>query len=245
MRKTASSEPVSRNIPRSSESAASPYLEKDHGDDALLQNVREKGYAAGLRIAVDAVDEILNYCQRQQFSPNRDAVRKVPFSLESDDPSLRVLSLMNPHENNEIVKSLSVDKTILSVVEGYFKSSPVLHSSQIWVTLPTAGKPEHHDYGFHYDIDAYEMLKVFFYLTEVDTESGPHVLIEATHREGTAYKFFNRRLSDEQAADRYGDRVKSMMGRKGEGFFEDTFAYHKGQYPKRARVILQLEYVVG
>ena len=35
-----------------------------------------------------------------------------------------------------------------------------------------------------------------------------------------------------------------MLGKAGEGFFEDTFSYHKGTTPHKPRLIFQVEYSI-
>ena len=121
----------------------------------------------------------------------------------------------------------------------------MLLNSQIWYTFPQESKAKHHNFGFHYDIDDYRFLKFFFYLDDVDENTGPHVIIESSHKESSIFKFFNRRISDEVAESKYKNKIKVMLGKPGQGFAEDTFCYHKGTYPLKRRLILQVQFGIS
>ena len=40
--------------------------------------------------------------------------------------------------------------------------------------------PPNNEFGYHYDIDGFKFVKIFFYLTEVNENDGPHVFIKNT-----------------------------------------------------------------
>ena len=146
---------------------------------------------------------------------------------------------------SEYVNSIVEDQFLLEIATKYLKTTPILLNSQIWYSFPGLEKKSHHNFGFHYDIDDYRFLKFFFYLDNVGDENGPHVIIESTHLEGSLFKFFNRRISDAVAHHRYGDKVVVMKGKAGQGFAEDTFCYHKGCYPKKRRLIFQVQFGIS
>ncbi len=98
---------------------------------------------------------------------------------------------------------------------------------------------------FHYDVIDLKALTLFIYLTDVDESSGPHVLIEGSHRENVMTKVAHQFLHAETAEEKYGDRIRWITGKKGTGFFEDLTIYHR-QSPtiEKPRLVFQINYVL-
>ena len=98
---------------------------------------------------------------------------------------------------------------------------------------------------FHYDLDDYRFLKFFFYLTDVDDKSGPHICVRASHK----YKKFShillrKRETDREIIDSYGEEsLVTICGEAGFGFVEDPLCFHKGLTPThKDRLLLQIEF---
>ena len=101
---------------------------------------------------------------------------------------------------------------------------------------------------FHYDLDNYRFVKIFFYLTNVDSTSAPHVCIKGSHRKKRlSYKLFRRGYYDKELADYYGsDKLLELYGEAGFGFAQDTSCFHKGTTSNsRERVFLFLQFAVN
>jgi hypothetical protein len=104
---------------------------------------------------------------------------------------------------------------------------------------------------FHYDLDDFKFIKFFFYLTDVDAGSGPHVAVRTSHLRRRVARFGDRlkvrRYSDDEVIGLYGrDQIVSITGPAGMGFAEDTICIHKGQTPvSRERLILQFQYALN
>jgi len=76
----------------------------------------------------------------------------------------------------------------------------------------------------------------------VDRDTGPHTIISGTHKKRSLFEQLHRRLTDKQAIARYGEKITVMTGKRGSGFFEDTYCYHKGDHPKKPRLVLNAWY---
>jgi hypothetical protein len=104
----------------------------------------------------------------------------------------------------------------------------------------------HDAQSFHYDLDDYRAIAFFFYLSDVDLESGPHVCVLGSHRRKPLRFLFSpfKSKSDEQVSTFYGaDHIVTVCGPVGSGFAEDLFCFHKGLHPKtRDRLLLQVRY---
>ena len=57
---------------------------------------------------------------------------------------------------------------LVSTIRDFFGCEPIITSSQIWWTYPYYNKsgefsnPPGNEYGFHYDVDDFKFLKLFF-----------------------------------------------------------------------------------
>ena len=94
----------------------------------------------------------------------------------------------NPHQACDAVDKLTRDPAMVEVARGYLKTEPVLRSSRIFWSYPDLTRDYNPLYGFHYDIDDYKFLKVFFYLCDVDLDRGPHIIIEGHIKRRTGLK---------------------------------------------------------
>ena len=100
-------------------------------------------------------------------------------------------------------------------------------------------------------MDDFKFVKFFFYLTDVNATSGPHVIVRGSHRvkhhASIADALRVRRYTDEEVASAFEpDKIVSITGQAGTGFAEDTLCIHKGETPtKHARLLLQLQYALN
>lgn len=212
-----------------------------------IRQLNEKGFAAGVVLLPDYIAQIMAFCFETTFI---DDYNKDPLRIELADervprPGRLAYRCPNPHQACDAVDKLTRDPALVEVARGYLKTEPLLRSSRIFWSYPDLTGDYNPLYGFHYDIDDYKFLKVFFYLCDVDLDRGPHIIIEGTHKKKNWFEKSHRRLTDEQALSRYADRIRIMTGRTGHGFFEDTFCYHKGAKPRKRRLVLEFEYAIS
>jgi hypothetical protein len=144
---------------------------------------------------------------------------------------------------------LARDPLLLSIARVYFGAEPVLVGMRAWWSF--AGSASVHEQvaagqSFHYDIDDYRSMAVFFYLTDVDAAGGPHVCIRGSHRFKKLRHVLAplRSRTDEELVHIYGsDAIVPLCGPAGWGFAEDTFCFHKGLHPEKSdRLTLQLRF---
>jgi hypothetical protein len=212
-----------------------------------VRNLDEKGFAVGIVLPLDYVAKILAFCGDADFV---DDYSRDPLSIDLVDeriprPGRLTYRCPNPHKQCEVVDKLTRDPALAAVARAYLKTEPLLRSSRIFWSYPDLNPGYNPLYGFHYDIDDYKFLKVFFYLKDVDLDRGPHLIVEGTHRRKDWFEKNHRRLTDEQAENLYRDRIRVMTGRSGHGFFEDTFCYHKGAKPRKRRLVLEFQYAIS
>jgi hypothetical protein len=130
---------------------------------------------------------------------------------------------------------------ILAVAERFLGCRPTIGYLAAWWSYPTglgAQQAEH----FHRDVDDWKFLKLFVYLSDVGPDEGPHVYVQGSSASGKLTKI--RRYQDDEIVAAFGDdAVLVNTGKAGDGFFEDTYGFHKGMpVNKGARLIFQAVY---
>jgi hypothetical protein len=98
---------------------------------------------------------------------------------------------------------------------------------------------------YHYDIERWPTLYLYFYLSEADRLRGAHVVVAGSHRSKPwPLKWLSTRQPDHVVLARYGaDKVVILEGMPGFGFFEDPACFHKVLPPtSEHRLMLQLRY---
>jgi hypothetical protein len=142
------------------------------------------------------------------------------------------------------------DPVLRHIAATYLEGDPVHQGTFLrWSFGTNLSDYEKYKYSqmYHYDLDDYQSLKFFFYLTDVDANAGPHVCVLGSHKvKKFSHQVLRGKCSDEKITDYYGaENVKVIYGAAGSGFVEDTFCLHKGLSPLHGdRLILIIEYAL-
>ncbi len=193
-----------------------PGLDVNHTAD----NITRLGYSLGTSLPEKQVNQILDYCRDK-----------------------RLKSYENPHKDCALVNNIVHDHKIIEVARRYLQVEPILYKTRIYWSFP-----EHNHRPlmlspkeFHYDVGDFKSLALFIYLTDVDADCGPHVLIERTHHK-TFAQLLSPCLSYKTAIKKYGEQIRVITGGKGTNFFEDMTCYHQHSYGVKPRLVLTASY---
>lgn len=211
----------------------------------MVNEISANGYSSPIKLTSDFLLYLEELVSNTPFVNLKTGNGTYSLNLQNlENPSDAYLyNLDNPHKKNERLYQFA-DEVIKPIADAYLGAESKILNTQIWATFTDDENTYNPDFGFHYDLDDYRFLKLFIYLTDVDEESGPHQIIEKSHKSNAFFRFFNRRL-EEPLAEPYSSNVRVMLGKKGEGFFEDTLCYHKGTRPLKPRMILQIQYGIS
>jgi hypothetical protein len=93
-------------------------------------------------------------------------------------------------------------------------------------------------------MDRIKFLKVFFYLTDVTPESGPHCYVRGSSKRKPAAILRDGRIPDEEIRSHYPEETfVEICGGTGSIIAVDTRGWHKGKpLTEGERLILQFEY---
>jgi phytanoyl-CoA dioxygenase PhyH len=151
------------------------------------------------------------------------------------------------------VQRLMGDQSLLAFAQAYFDAMPLFDFATMWWSATFSAEPGSGAAQlFHFDFDRIKWLKLFFYLTDVTEERGPHCFVKGSHRRGiaSAAPLLSRgyaRLTDDDVAAAFGrNRIVSITGKAGTIIAVDTRGFHKGIVPAAGdRLILQFQYAIN
>jgi hypothetical protein len=226
--------------------------------EAVAATLECDGVAFGLDLRREAVDEFLEFAASNLVWANRD--RALGFRPERVQAAQTVLGrniligqYFNVLLNCIVAQRLANDPVLRWIATRYLGTIPRLIGVNLWWSYPVTSTTKELDDAaqmFHYDLDDFKFIKFFFYLTTVDEQTGPHIVVKGTHR----LKAFKtpldrlrvRRYTDQEIADMYSsERIISIVGPAGTGFAEDTLAIHKGRAPiSGSRLTFQVQFAI-
>jgi hypothetical protein len=150
--------------------------------------------------------------------------------------------------NHPLIQELMFDSSILTIVQEYLGSAPVLDMPSFWWNAPSLEPSKDAAQWFHYDLDRIRWIKIFFYITDVAEENGPHAFVKGTHRTNSIPKALLQtgysRLSDRDVEAHFSkEKIIYMLGKSGTILLEDTRGLHKGRKVQKGdRLVLQFQY---
>lgn len=149
---------------------------------------------------------------------------------------------------NHIVQEFACDPRILKIAQDYLGTAPILDFVAMWWHTKSPSPDKEAAQYFHFDMERLRWIKFFFYLTDVNEESGPHVFVPKSHLDhGLPFSLRSKgytRLEDSQV-DRVFPRMswKVFTGPIGSMIVEDTRGLHKGKHVENGdRLVFQLQF---
>lgn len=231
---------------------------RDINVEQINQYLNNDGYALNINLPNAVVQEILEFAYSETCYANRNPeigfyYREREKFEASIGKKVRLGSYFEA-DNCTAIKKLESDPELLAIAAKFLGAAPIHMATELWWSFPTAATPLEQLKAaqvFHYDMDDYRFIKFFFYLTDVDILSGPHVCIRGSH----INKKFSHQLlgvrcaskADSEIVNYYGsENVVTICGSAGLGFAEDTYCFHKGSPPReKERLLLQIEFAIN
>ena len=158
------------------------------------------------------------------------------------------------------VRRLYNDSHLYSLASLYLGAPAFLYECEAWWQYPQGDthKPSNAQL-WHRDRDDFNELKLFFYVTDVDSDCGPHAYIPHSHHASCLSLAFGdvdhplvsgltSSFIDDDVLSQLGLSVspKVWLGKAGTCFFEDPRGYHRAYLPTtKPRLMLSLVWTVG
>jgi len=218
-----------------------------------VRELKTEGFYLGLKLSKELVEEILEFAQTTPCYANRKSNLGFYYHQKKEaeiqtKKDIKVGCYFNTAQLCPAIYKLQNDSQLLAIAAQYLEGEPIHQGNQLWWSF--AG--ESSDWQrrqtaqmFHYDLDDYRFLKFFFYLTDVDHKSGPHICVRASHKyKKFSHTLLRKREKDRDIIDYYGqESLVTICGKAGFGFVEDPLCFHKGLTPThKDRLLLQIEF---
>ena len=223
---------------------------------AAVAILRRNGLCGGVSLPPSLVDRIRAYAESHTgYGGPGWRTLVPPGGLAEAERRIgrRILVVNLPFADVECpaVRGVVQDDWMRAVALGYLGASARVIDCRLFWSFPARGA-SHAELSrvaqdtFHFDLGDWGQLKFFFYLTDVDTDTGAHVYVLGSHarrRLGHQFTPFSAK-THEQIAAAYGrDAVLPMVGPAGFGFVEDPFGFHMGAAVQRdRRLVLEVTY---
>ena len=152
--------------------------------------------------------------------------------------------------NDEILKcstlqELIFDFSLLKFAQEYLECKPILDLVAFWWSAPFNGVGKNGAAQmYHFDLDRIKFLKFFFYLTDVDTNTGPHCYVKGSHLDLPQKIDRDGRYEDIEIETIYGkENLIEITGKKGSIIAVDTRGFHKGkELLEGKRLLFQIQF---
>ncbi len=222
---------------------------------AVADSLRAKGYYASFQLPAAIVEQLVDHarrapCRRNDRDLERFRIGEVRNGLSPTGQPVAIADV-EELERCPTIEHLAGDRTLVDIARLYLGYPPSEVLTRLyWSPRSTLSDSERRTNGqtidFHYDIERRNALYVYFYLTEVDRESGAHVVIAQSHAlKPLRMKLSSTRQAERRVVRRFGHaNMVVIEGGPGFGFCEDPACFHKALPPlKDDRLILQFRYI--
>lgn len=228
-------------------------LFQDVDVDEVINNLKTDGLYLSITLPKEVVKEIVEFANSTACYGNRK-LDMVFYNQQKEkvQTQLGKRFVVGYYFNTALlcpaIKKVQNDPKLLAIAAKYLEQEPVHQGNQLWWSF--AGETTDWERSkaaqmFHYDIDDYRFLKFFFYLTDVDADSGPHVCVRGSHKKkNISHLLLRKRETDEDIINYYGrESIVTIYGQAGFGFVENPLCFHKGITPTHQdRLMLQIEF---
>lgn len=239
--------------PRLNGAAPGESLFAGHSRAEILKTLRRDGIYTGLRLPPAMVEEIVAFARTAPLT--RWAEQEAFVYTDVKDGRLPggepvvVGSVHDPEACSAVVR-IKNDPLLREFVSAYLGYVPQRSRVVLfWNFASTLTEEErarvHQANNYHYDVDGFNFLYVQFFMTDVDEQSGLHIIIKGSHRKKPLHLLLSSvKQPDEAIHAYYGAQNETIIqGKAGFGFIEDTSSFHKAVAPKsRDRLLLQFVY---
>ena len=225
-----------------------PITSVDSDSLPEVKQLRSQGVAMGFNLNSKQKAEIWDYALNAPCYGNRKLGNAFQYG---DTHKFATAHYFNTQQDCFTIDELCRDRSVLAIAKEFLAGEPVLLGTTLWWSFANAGvalnSASRRRWGqlFHYDLDGAATLKFFFYLTDVDRESGPHVIVQNSARKKPLIFQIRRRGWTESALKKYyrAEDFLTITGSAGFGFIEDPFCFHRGIPPlTKDRLMLSLNY---
>lgn len=220
----------------------------------VIYNLKKKGLHEGLQLNDKTIKKFNSFIYKSKTVEHGNLKRKIStndaLKYNAKKPSDPILVLDHQSkELNNFSNTVARSKTLLEIAEKYLGKVKKIQTKVQTSLVADAGIYYREDNGqtvtFHYDVEGFNFVYIFFYLSDCDKYSGAHESILYSHNfKKLKHLFSSACQSEENIYSTYKGKNKVIEGKVGFGFVEDTSCFHRAIAPLFSkRVCFQIRYV--
>lgn len=214
----------------------------------IVRSLDEKGYHIfEEKLAPEVVDQLVQFAQNTPATPMPNYQQSPDLIYDKDNLIAPKYNFdENKVCNNDTVQKLLKDKSLINIAQNYLGSKPVLDRVAMWWSAPFNSDAQAQSavaQMYHFDMDRIKFLKFFFYLTDVEAQTGPHCYVSHSHKVLPKELRRDGRFSNQEVKEIYPGQEVEITGSKGSIIVVDTRGLHKGKpLTEGERLLLQFEF---
>jgi len=218
-----------------------------------ILSLKEKGISRNLNLPAQIIQEIRDLALTKPCHETNnprfsfDASEKEQVMMQTGKQLIRGI-YDNTILSCPTIKKLETDSTLLAIAATYLNAEPIHQDTQLWWSFAvesTLYERRQEAQRFYRATNNPCSLTFYFYLTDVDLCSNPHVCVLESHRKKKlAYRFLSKDYSLQDISKYYGyPNITSICGKAGFGFVEDARCVRKKSSPSSSdRLTLELKF---
>ena len=231
----------------------------DLDTSTYAEQIRQESVAFGLNLPSSIVEDIYAYaCQAPCYATGRArdegefAITEVQNGYLRGKYPVALAEFSNSTLMGcEAIEQLVKDPVLLQIARDYLHYWPTkIERYMSWTLASRLPEEEQKRLNepivYHYDLPpCYNTVRIYFYITDIDASSGPHVMIKSSHnKKPLPWLWAPCQQPDSEVYKYYGKEKEIVIeGKKGLGFFQDPYCFHKATTPVTAdRLLLQIRY---
>lgn len=224
--------------------------------DAVKDIRKEAVHVGNLRLPRPLIEEIVAFSKAASLHPVRDPNGKT-FKYDEvrrgscqDGRRVPIGGVPNPESCSAVMEIIN-DAALRAIVREYLGYEPKKRVTILDWTFATDFTREecrglnYFVTDYHYDINGFNFVHVYFYLTDTDKGSGAHVMMRRSHNHKPLRMLFGATSASEEAVwTEYGREHELIVeGPAGMGFVQDASCYHRASQARDGdRLMLAIRY---
>jgi hypothetical protein len=218
-------------------------------NDEIYNNLIENGYCKinASKLSIEFAERMNNKLINANVVREKDGlIGKLEYLIAN--PIQGGFRFFYNENNLPLIECLEIlnELKIMESIELYL-GQPILRCINAWVSFPSdvydVSDLNLSAQAFHNDLDIPSgWVKVFIYLSDVNSSNGPHVYIPKSHKQLPSNLREDRRFNDDELEMEYSKPVE-LTGPAGTIIVADTIGFHKGKtLTEGMRTVIQLEF---
>lgn len=221
----------------------------------VVKYLNKDGFYLGINLSKEIAQEIFEFAKVTLCYGNNNPNLGFYYSEKKQAQVKYGASFKTGYYDNvallcSAIKYIESDPLLLEIATQYLESEAIHQENQLWWNFPvesTVYERRRSAQMFERESNGSRSLQFFFYITNVDLCSSPHICVRGSHQS----QFLSRldqptTFSYQEVIKYYGyQSIIPICGKIGSGFVEDPRCFHKKSPPgSEERLTLQIKFSV-